>query len=177
MVCDWKQPRPSEILGFLLSNTKQPMNIPEVVDQITNERINRIRESSECFKQRMEEWKTSDNPYFKERMDDVLLFVEKYLQWRKERAIAFYAMFYDAMWSENYNIFDPLLHFIGYHVFDDGDFKIVWHRRVYGKDIVESTEDDENSYPVLVTCCDGFQDVKIIIEAMDKYEQKTMPVI
>lgn len=159
------------------------------VDQITEQNVKRIQEDSAHFKRNLEEWKNSSNPYFTERIDDIIVFVEKYLQWRRELSYEFYTMFYNVMWKENYNIFDPLLHFISYHVFDDGEFKVVWYKHevvTKPKDIgdkildfptgevaeVESTSDDIEAWPVLTTDCnDGTQNIRVVIDAMNKFEE------
>ena len=159
------------------------------VDQITEENVKKIQEDSAHFKRNLEEWMNSSNPYFTERIDDIIVFVEKYLQWRRELSYEFYTMFYDVMWKENYNIFDPLLHFISCYCIDDGEFKVVWYKQevvTKPSDIgdefidfptgevieVESTSDVIEAWPVLTTNCnDGTQNIRVIIDAMNKYEE------
>ncbi len=74
------------------------------------------------------------------------------------------------------DIFAQLIHFIGYHFYDDGYWNVKWFKDVVDVDTfitneVETTEDDwDNGYPVIVHE-DVTQNPKIIVDAMIKHEE------
>jgi hypothetical protein len=164
--------------------------ITSTAQVIYNQTIKEIEDNYNNFLARLNEYKYGPNPYFKDTIDDVLLFVEKYFEWYNSRHKRqwIHQMFDEMIWQEA-DIFGPLLHFISYHIYDDGSWNVKWFKNVYEtKTMViggvevdwptfektireETTEDDwENGYPVLVNE-DVTQDPKTILRAMLKYEE------
>jgi hypothetical protein len=145
---------------------------------IYNQTINEIERNYNNFLIKLREYKYGPNPYYKNTIDDVFLFVEKYFEWHTRSEETRYwksRMFREMIWQGE-DIFGPLLHFISYNIYDDGGWNVKWFRDIYDAELEvinreETTEDDwENGYPVLV-CEDVTQDPKVILRAMLKYEE------
>jgi hypothetical protein len=165
-------------------------NITSTAQVIYNQTIKEIEDNYNNFLARLNEYKYGSNPYYKDTIDDVLLFVEKYFEWygSPHKRQWLHQMFDEMIWQEA-DIFGPLLHFISYNIYDDGSWNVKWFKDVYEtkKKVIggvevdwptfenigreETTEDDwENGYPVVVSE-DVTQDPKILLRAMFKYEE------
>lgn len=165
-------------------------NITNMALGIYNQTIKEIEINYNNFLTRLNEYKYRSNPYFKDTIDDVLLFVEKYFKWytSPDKRYWLHQMF-DGIIQQETDIFGPLLHFISYHIYDDGSWNVKWFKDVYEtkKKVIdgvevdwptfeyigreETTEDDwENGYPVVVS--EGVtQHPKTLLRAMLKYEE------
>ena len=154
------------------------------IDDIHCSIITELTEGHRCFKERLNEWKNGPNPYYQDYIDSVLQFVAKYLEWETasgETRHWKHQMFRE-MIPQDTDVFGPLLHFIGYHVYDDGSFSVKWFKDVYengdgfgsrkyvGRKEVEPASCDK-CYPVLIDDFDGTQNPQIIVEAMLLHEQ------
>ena len=168
--------------------------LEEKVNVIHNKAVSQLEEDKENFLRNLREWGEGPNPYFKEYFPALMKFVELYLEWHTSSDAPSYwkrRMFGDMIpqseWNDG-NVFGPLLHFLSYHVYDDGSFSVKWFKDIYKKESreidgeiyefptteylgrVETTpEDYENAYPVLVDDFDGTQDPAVIVDAMLKY--------
>ena len=170
-------------------------NITSTAQVIYNQTIKEIEDNYNNFLARLNEYKYGSNPYYKDTIDDVLLFVEKYFEWygSPHKRQWLHRMFDEMIWQEA-DIFGPLLHFISYHIYDDGSWNVKWFKDVYEtkKKVIggvevdwptfenigreETTEDDwENGYPVVVSE-DITQDPKILLQAMCRYEENKKKV-
>lgn len=160
-------------------------NLFEKIDSIHNAIITELSDNHRLLKERLDEWENGPNPYFREYIHNVLKFVEKYLEWETasgETRHWKHQMFHGMIPQET-DIFGPLLHFIGYHVYDDGSFSVKWYRDIYKKDkkgfhtseYLGRKEVEPAScskcYPVLEDDFDGTQNPKVIVEAMVLHEQ------
>jgi len=166
-------------------------NITNMAQVIYDQTIKGVQDNYNDFLARLDEYKNGPNPYYKDTIDDVLLFVEKYFEWyTKSGETRFYLnrMFGKMIYQEA-DIFGPLLHFISYHIYDDGSWNVKWFKDVYKteKKVIgdieidwptseyigreETTEDNWlYGYPVLVDE-DITQNPKTILHAMFKLEE------
>lgn len=166
-------------------------DLEEKVNAIHNKAVRQLEKDKEDFLRNLREWGEGPNPYFKEYFPALMKFVELYLEWHTTHSHWKNRMFGDMIpqpsWGDG-NVFGPLLHFLSYHVYDDGSFSVKWFKDIYRMDYeeidgkvysfptteylgrVETTlEDYENAYPVLVDDFDGTQDPAVIVDAMLKY--------
>jgi hypothetical protein len=164
-----------------------------VIDSVHHNIIEELRDNHRCFKDRLDEWKNGPNPYFREHhLDSVLAFVSKYLEWETKSGETRHwkhRMFGEII-PQDTDVFGPLLHFIGYHVYDDGSFSVKWFRDVYktkekeyegktysfstseylGREEVEPASCDK-CYPVVVDDFYGTQNPQVIVDAMVLHER------
>lgn len=165
-------------------------DLEDKVNAIHNKAVSQLEEDKENFLRNLREWGEGPNPYFKKYFPALMKFVELYLEWHTSSDAPSYwkhrmfgVMIPQSEWGDG-NVFGPLLHFLSYHVYDDGSFSVKWFKHVLKEepqeitdrsvtgyfDVVETTpEDYENAYPVLVDDCDGTQDPAIIVDAMLKH--------
>lgn len=155
------------------------------VNEVHNDIVRELNDNHLHFLRNLDEWKNGPNPYFQEHIDSALTFVSKYLEWETTSGDTRHwkhQMFREII-PQDTDVFGPLLHFIGYHVYDDGSFSVKWYRDVYERDekgfrTCEYLRREEvepascpKSYPVLVDDFYGVQDPKVIVDAMVLHEE------
>lgn len=170
-------------------------NLTQTTQGIHNEAVNQLETDKTNFLSALKEWGNGPNPYYKDYFPSLLQFVEKYLEWHitsPETRVWKHQMFSGIIPQSNWgvgNIFGPLLHFLGYHVYDDGSFSVKWVKHTYETDFKEhdskvyesptkkylgtkdASEDDyKDAFPILIDDFDGTQNPQVILDAMLKHE-------
>lgn len=148
------------------------VNLNERMEELNNKLIDQLYEKHNRFSDYLNELKYGGNPYFNDIIDDLILFVEKYLYWFENHHQYFWNMFKEAIWLDQHDVYGPLHHFISYGLIDDGGPWIVkWVKRERNKE-VETTEDDFlDGYPKVVEYEYGSQNPRQFLDAMIKMEE------
>jgi hypothetical protein len=116
---------------------------------------------------------------------NILKFLEKYLEWHDSGNLMAFRMFRQIIpQTDELNIWGNLMSFVGNYFKDDSFFLVKWYKNVLVCDIEDrlthvrrfecKDKTDMKAFPVVVIPHDyadgGSQDVKVILDAMEQYE-------
>lgn len=163
------------------------------INEVSAASILEIERSRDTLLSCLDEWKNGPNDYYSDYIDNVILFIGKYLDWETRSQVTRYwkeRMFKEVMRPDT-DIIGPLLHFISHEVWDDGSFSVGWYEDSWEMEEIEISgikmemptstylglrevepASSGKAFPVVKYDFNGgTQDPKEIIEAMVLHEE------